>query len=203
MPPKSETSWLAAADSWRRSLPTASTSADDGVGGDPAPGAADLVADERRPVAGGVQLRALVERRTGGGEGLDQRLVALAAEVDDDQRQVGVGVARVAGQRVGERAGRTPAPRVTTTSRWPPNSDGASTSASWPTGRPGGGQLVLLGVGVAGEDGGADGGDRPGAQQLLLAHRRRAGARWARRGCGGHDGMLPRAADVPGRAPPR
>ena len=59
---------------------------------------------------------------------------------------------------------------MTTTSRWPPNSDGRQDVGQLADRQAGGGQLVHLGVLVAGEDGGADGGDRAGAQQLLLPH---------------------------------
>ena len=103
--------------------------------------------------------------------------------------------------RVGERAGRLLHPEhhdqpVTT-------EQGGRQHVGQLAGRQAGSdQLVHLRVGVALEDGGADGGDRPGAQQLLLA-RDDAQAGRRGRGCGGHDSMLPRAADVPGRAPPR
>ena len=83
----------------------------DGVGGDPTAGVADLVAHEADPVADRADLGALVDGGSGGLERLDQRLVALAAVVDEDQREIGVRVLRVAGQRVGESTPRTPGHR--------------------------------------------------------------------------------------------
>ena len=151
VPPKSETSWLAAAESCRRSAPTASTSAL----------AASAVI---RPPAWRTSLRTKAMRSPDGGtlghssiaapgrpERLDQGLVALAAEVDDHQRQVGVGILRVADQRVGQRAG---ALLDTGDDHEPvaPEQRGRQHVGQLAHRQAGRGQLVLLGVLVVGED---------------------------------------------------
>jgi hypothetical protein len=75
----------------------------DGVHGDPAAERADLVADEVRQVARRPELGALVDGGAGLLERLDQGLVALAAVVDQHERQLGIGILGVGDKRVVQR----------------------------------------------------------------------------------------------------
>ncbi len=134
----------------------------------------------------------------GGREGLDQRLVALAAEVDDDQRQLGVGILRVADQRVGQGGGGL-LDAADDDEPVPAEQRGRQDVGQLTDRQPGGGELVHLGVLVPGEDGGADGADRAGAQQLLLAHHHpQAGGGF--HGSGRHACIVSRGSDT-SRAP--
>ena len=151
-------------------------------GGDPAAERADLVADEGRPVAGRPELGALVDGRPGLPEGLEQRLVALAAGVDQHQRELGIGVLGVASERVDERAGRL-VHAGDDDQPVPTEQRGREHVGQLPDRQAEGGQLVLLGVGVVGRA------PRPGRRTTARARSSSSSPTTTRSRDGGFDGV--------------